>query len=61
MMIILCFRITREHREKLAKCAKTLCDNTKVKLRDIANRFIHFYIQTSEVSKIALGHLLSIT
>ena len=36
----LCFRVTREHREGLAKNAKLLCDKTKEKLRDIQNRFI---------------------
>ncbi|KAI0231931.1 hypothetical protein LSAT2_017728, partial [Lamellibrachia satsuma] len=33
-------KVTREHREGLAKNAKVLCDKTKEKLRDIQNRFI---------------------
>jgi ribosome recycling factor len=32
-------RITREHREMLAKNAKTLCDKTKEKLRNIQNSY----------------------
>lgn len=32
-------RVTREHREALAKNAKTLCDKTKEKLRNIQNSF----------------------
>jgi len=32
-------RVTREHREGLAKNAKILCDKTKEKLRNIQNNF----------------------
>ena len=34
------FRVTREHRENLAKNTKTLCDKTKDKLKDIQNRYV---------------------
>jgi ribosome recycling factor len=36
---VLCFRVTREHRESLSKNAKTLCDRSKIKFRDIHNKY----------------------
>ncbi|XP_037783900.1 ribosome-recycling factor, mitochondrial-like [Penaeus monodon] len=33
-------KVTKEHRENLAKSAKTLCNRCKEQLRDIQNRFI---------------------
>ena len=34
-------KVTKEHREALAKTAKGLCTTTKTKLRDVQNKFIH--------------------
>lgn len=33
-------KVTREHRENLAKSAKSMCDKAKVKLRDVQNKYI---------------------
>ena len=43
-------RVTREHREALAKNAKTLCDRTKEKLRNIQNN------STRDLKKVKDDH-----
>lgn len=39
-MIALFTRVTREHRESLARNAKMLHDKAKEKLRDISNKYV---------------------
>ncbi|XP_064649711.1 ribosome-recycling factor, mitochondrial-like isoform X2 [Lineus longissimus] len=39
MIFVALPKVTREHRETLAKNAKTLCDRSKVKFRDIHNKY----------------------
>jgi ribosome recycling factor len=34
-------KVTKEHRETLAKTAKSLCNTTKTKLRDVQNKFMN--------------------
>ncbi|KAK3590513.1 hypothetical protein CHS0354_037560 [Potamilus streckersoni] len=42
-------KVTREHREGLAKSAKTLCEQAKVKMRDVMKKY-HKDIQKAEKS-----------
>ena len=44
-------RVTRELREKMAKSAKTLSDNTKVKLRDLSNRLLSITTAVCTISE----------
>lgn len=44
-------KVTREHREMLAKNAKTLCDKSKDKLRDIHNRYLKDLKKQKDESK----------
>lgn len=44
------FRVTREHREALAKNAKVICNDAKDKLRNIQNRFTKDVKKKNDVS-----------
>lgn len=50
MIFVALPKVTREHRESLAKNAKTLCERSKVKFRDIHNKYSKSAKKNKEVA-----------